>query len=308
MPTGHYRLARESIKSERFLSGDFRLNWGYALAFLSSGLRFMQTTNFLPGMNPFLQARWPDAHTRLIAYIGDALSETLPNDLAVIAEESIAIDEEAEPRIRARADVAVVEQPSPRVPESLPAQPNDSTAPVTLAEPETIRVSPTRRWLEIRDMNGHLVTVIELISPSNKTLAGSMQMAARHEQLIRSGVNVVEIDLIRGGYRTLPELIAAELRDSGEDTMYLVAVGRAGCPDERQVYYCPLRERLPAFAIPLRKNDALVALDLQPLIDRCYQTGRYWQLSQRSLPPPELSSDEQAWIDQHRVSAGLIDA
>ena len=52
----------------------------------------MQTTHFLPGMNPYLQARWPDAHTRLIAYIGDALGERLPSDLAVIAEESISID------------------------------------------------------------------------------------------------------------------------------------------------------------------------------------------------------------------------
>ena len=38
-------------------------------------------------MNPFLELRWPDAHTRLLAYIGDALSEELPADLAVRAEE-----------------------------------------------------------------------------------------------------------------------------------------------------------------------------------------------------------------------------
>ncbi len=43
----------------------------------------MQTTNFLPGMNPYLQARWPDAHTALIGYIRDALGERLPSDLSV---------------------------------------------------------------------------------------------------------------------------------------------------------------------------------------------------------------------------------
>ena len=266
----------------------------------------MQTTNFLPGMNPFLQARWPDAQTRLIAYIGDALSEQLPNDLAVVAEESISIDFDVQADVRMRADVAVFEQPSIRFPDSNPLHQDTST--VTLAEPETIRVSPTQRWLEIRDIDNHLVTLIELLSPSNKTLQASVSLAIRHEQLIRSGVNVVEIDLIRGGFRTLPDQLNAELKETPSKTMYLIVVGKAHCPDERQVYYCPLRKRLPAFAVPLRKTDAPVPLDLQPLIDRCYQTGRYWQLSQRPLPPPSLADDEQAWMDQHRAAAGLIDA
>ena len=266
--------------------------------------QFMQVTNFLPGMNPYLQVRWPDAHTRLIAYIGDALSEKLPNDLAVIAEESISIDFDAEPDLRMHADVAVVEQQRIRFPDSIPLLQDTST--LVLAEPETIRVSPTERWLEIRDIDNHLVTLIELLSPSNKTFHTSVSIAIRHEQLIRSGVNVVEIDLFRGGFRTLPDSLKAELRETPSQTMYLIVVGKAHRPDERKVYYCPLRERLPAFAVPLRKNDASVPLDLQPLIDRCYQTGRYWQLSQRPLPSPGLADDEKAWIDEHRATAGLI--
>lgn len=264
----------------------------------------MQTTNFLPGMNPFLQARWPDAQTRLIAYIGDALNERLPSDLAVIAEESISIDCDAEPDVQMRADVAVVEQASICFPASVATLHDTST--IALAEPETIRVSPTRRWLEIRDVDNHLVTVIELLSPSSKSPVASANLARRHEQLIRAGVNIVEIDLIRGGLRSLPELLSAELKDAAPQTMYLIIVGRAHCPDEGQVYYCPLRERLPAFAIPLRATDNPVPLDLQPLIDRCYQTGRYWQLSQRPLPPPGLAADEQVWVDQQRSAAGLI--
>lgn len=242
----------------------------------------MQITNFLPGMNPFLQARWPDAHTALIRYIREVLSERLPNDLAVVAEESISIDFDAEPEVRMRADVAVVEQRSFRFPDSIPFQ--QDTSRLALAEPETIRVSPAQRWLEIRDIDNHLVTLIELLSPSNKTLHASVSLAMRHEQLIRSGVNVVEIDLIRGGFRTLPDQLNAELRETPSQTMYLIVVGKAHHPDERQVYYCPLHERLPAFAVPLRKTDASVPLDLQPLIDRCYQTGRYWQLSQPPAP------------------------
>ena len=128
----------------------------------------------------------------------------------------------------------------------------------------------------------------------------------RHEQLICSGVNVVEIDLICGGLRTLPTLIAAELKDIRLRTTYLIVVGKANFPGERQVYYCPLRDPLPTFAIPLRKTDNIVPLDLQLLIDRCYQTGRYWQVSQGALSPIELQTDEQTWVDSHRAAAGLI--
>ena len=266
----------------------------------------MQTTNFLPGMNPYLQARWPDAHTALIGYIREVLSARLPVDLAVVAEESISIDFDDGSDLQMRTDIAVIERPSLRFPD--PVLMKQDTSTLTLAEPETVRVSPTQRWLEIRDVDNHLVTIIELLSPSNKTLHSSVSMSIRHDQLIRSGVNVVEIDLIRGGIRALPDMLTTELREPPSKTTYLIVVGKAGCVDERQVYYCPLRQRLPAFAIPLRSTDSPVPLDLQPLVDRCYQTGRYWQLSQRPLPPPALPADEQAWVDQHRIAAGLIDA
>ena len=87
----------------------------------------MQTTNFLPGMNPYLQARWPDAHTALIGYIREVLSERLPSDLAVIAEESISIDFDDGSDLRMRTDVAVIEQPSLRFPDVVPMQQDTST-------------------------------------------------------------------------------------------------------------------------------------------------------------------------------------
>lgn len=38
----------------------------------------MTKDNPFPGMNLFLQAFWPDVHTKLIAYIADAIAEQLP--------------------------------------------------------------------------------------------------------------------------------------------------------------------------------------------------------------------------------------
>src|SRR6202030_2161370 len=58
-------------------------------------------------------------------------------------------------------------------------------------------------FLEIRDRDGHqLVTVVELLSPSNKYASPDReQYLAKARQLQRSWVHFVEIDLLRGGPR-----------------------------------------------------------------------------------------------------------
>jgi hypothetical protein len=49
----------------------------------------------------------------------------------------------------------------------------------------------------------------------------------------------------------------------------------------------------------------MIPLALQPLIDKCYQTGRYWQAAHlRELHPP-LADDAAAWVEQLLKAAGL---
>ncbi len=59
----------------------------------------------------------------------------------------------------------------------------------------------------------------------------------------------------------------------------------------------PLRQPLPAVRIPLRPSDRDVLLHLQPLVDRCFETGRYWKLDHRRDPAPPLSEDDSRWLD-----------
>jgi hypothetical protein len=49
----------------------------------------MTTKNPFPGMNPFFEQQWRDAHTTLITYLRDALQERLPPDLSARAEEEV---------------------------------------------------------------------------------------------------------------------------------------------------------------------------------------------------------------------------
>jgi hypothetical protein len=84
-----------------------------------------------------------------------------------------------------------------------------------------------------------------------------------------------------------------------------VAATRASRPWHRELYYCSLRERLPAVRVPLRATDLDVPLDLQPLIDSIYRTGRYWQVSRREIPGPPLPADDAVWAEDRLRQVGL---
>jgi hypothetical protein len=79
---------------------------------------------------------------------------------------------------------------------------------------------------------------------------------------------------------------------------YRVSVVRPGSP-RAEVYRAPLREPLPGIRIPLRPQDPDAALDLQDLINRSYENGRYGRgIDYRRDPEPPLHGDDAAWADQ----------
>jgi hypothetical protein len=127
------------------------------------------TSNPFPGMNPYLQAHWSDVHTRLITAIGNALSKELPPDLSARAEEFIAVTGGEQDY---RPDDAIVERWRHGFPPVWTAEGSDPAA-LQVTEPLVVLVDPeTERWIEIRDMSGKLITVIEVLSPANKRHPG----------------------------------------------------------------------------------------------------------------------------------------
>ena len=160
----------------------------------------MNTTkeNPFPGMNPMLEGHWPDVHTVLIGYVRDALAEELPADLHARAEEEVHIATEGSLE-RFRADVAVAEMTKQQLPLVLPAVAH-SNGGTAVAEPEIIELDQLpRRWVEIRDKSGKLVTVIEVLSPSNKLEPGRSVYLQKQQDYLAAGVNLLEIDLLRIG-------------------------------------------------------------------------------------------------------------
>lgn len=258
--------------------------------------------NPFPGMNPYLERRWPDVHTSLIGYIKDAIATNLPDGLVARAEESIAVDALIEiPRYR--ADVHVEESWKQGVPPAWnPAAATESG--VVAAEPDIILVEPlTERWVQISTPDGLIVTLIEILSPTNKTGEGRDRYLKKQSDYLSSNANLVEIDLIRSGQRVIS--VPSFAFDRKGPDPYHVCVARPHEPGRRELYRIPLRQRLPAIRIPLRRTDADIVVDLQPLLDRCYEMGGYWQSDYSEDPEPPLAEEDRVWVDERLREAGL---
>jgi hypothetical protein len=112
----------------------------------------------------------------------------------------------------------------------------------------------------------------------------------------------VEIDLVRSGDWT--SLISRFEASLSPHTAYRACIRRADHIERIELYPIPLRNHLPTLPIPLRQDDPLVTLDLQDLLNRAYQTGRYGGLNYKRECDPPLSEEDAAWGDQLLKDAG----
>jgi len=176
-----------------------------------------------------------------------------------------------------------------------------------VAEPVLVEVGQqVIRHVEIVDSRAHIITAIELLSPSNKE-SGEACVAWKRKRFdyLRGGINLVEIDLLRGGCWTLPDRSLLKPVPPGHVWHY-ACVSRSPWAGEHEFYLLPLRQRLPAIRVPLRQPDPDAALDLQLLIDQCYDRGRYGSEIDYSRPPqPPLPGEEDAWAKEVLSAAHL---
>lgn len=242
-----------------------------------------------PGMNPYLEAPrlWPGFHNSFITYFREQLKPLLPKgyyaDVGTREELGITGLEEIERRIV--PDVAVKQRPRGSHGASRPH------ASAVMDIPEHIVIPDEEAevgYLEIRDVEGHrVVTVIELLSPSNK-LPGPDRDAFEEKQcqVLASDVNWIEIDLLRGGKRLgCHQRVRTHCQKRGYH--YAVVVSRAGKrrPLDFEVYGFTVRDPFPVIGIPLREPDPDVALDLTKVYQRTFESGPYEQILSYDAPP-----------------------
>lgn len=252
-----------------------------------------------PGMDPYLENHWGDVHTRLVLYACDELQPQLPNDLIARVEEYLAVEAGAEADSRRYyPDVKVSEERGNGTQtENVPK----TVSGIAVAEPVVIALDAepaTLHEIQILDRGNRVITAIEVLSPANKIgEAGREAYRRKQHDFVKAGVNLVEIDLIReGSYMHYPPEIRLPADCRGP---YRISTYRSSQPRRAEVYRVPLASPLPAVRIPLRAGDPDVILNLQSVLERSYENGRYGQsINYRIDPVPSLQGDDAVWADQ----------
>lgn len=139
---------------------------------------------------------------------------------------------------------------------------------------------------------GELITVIEILRPANKNVNRG-DYRKKRDAYLEENINLVEIDLLREGKPVYEFPI--ESPPNGKPVDYSIATRRRGVPGRREFYAIYLRDALPILSIPLREQDDDVTIDLQKLVNRVFESGRYWKTNYATDLYPPLRLDDAKW-------------
>lgn len=251
-----------------------------------------------PGMNPYLEDPfyWHGFHNSLIYCLHAALNSTLPEGYTANIEQRLSI---VPPERDIYPDVLVTR--SPLVPTRTKG---DGAAVLERGLPDLIisTLSPEIYdwYIEIRTIKKprQVVTIIELLSPSNKEPGseGRREYRLKQQDILRSDTNLMEIDLLRGGSHTVAVSFET-LREHGRAWDYLICLHRVLNRGSFECWLRQLSEPLPEVRVPLLGDTPDVLLDIQAAFDQAFAEGRYDDKLDYSDPlTPPLSAQDSAWV------------
>jgi hypothetical protein len=257
-----------------------------------------------PGMDPFLESpKWEGFHSRFVNELADRLVPLLRPRYEVEPEQRIYVEQVLEDPRFIRGDVTLLRDA---------AEAGSATAVVSRADTEilpSIYTTPLpseerETFLIIRELPTHqVVTIIEVLSPTNKRpgSVGRKEYLAKRLSAHRSKVNLVEIDLLRGGERS------PTMEPLKSNTDYCVFISRRGNRPIIDGYEWPLAHRLPTIPIPLAGQDPDVQLDLQQAFTSVYDRGGYdYSLDYSRQLRPALREVDVAWVGELLKSRATV--
>ncbi len=251
------------------------------------------------GMDPYLEdpAIFPDLHDRYIYWLSDFLNGLLPP-----------------PYFTAMASRVWIETSYRKTGPDIVLRPNDGrgteaggvalasapSKPVIVHVPHDVR---RETYVEIYVQPGgeRVVTNLEVLSLTNKTPGehGRDLYKKKQAEVLDGKVHLVEIDLLRGGKHTTAVPLDLARAQAGLFD-YHVCVHRFDNIEDFVVYPINLGARLPSIEIPLLPEDRPVTIDLQAVLDQCYDRGQYARRVRyrERQPIPPLTAAQQAWADE----------
>lgn len=241
-----------------------------------------------PGMDPYLEHPdlWPDVHHRLIVTLADTLAPALRPRYRVLVETRTYRVEPSDLAFIGRPDVATVR--TTREPATTyPAPALGLRRVVEVPVPDLVEEG----HLEVRDVvSGEVVTVLELLSPTNKRPGqGRRLYETKRLTILGTFTHLVEIDLIRA-YE--PMLVYGD----GYQSHYRILVSRSNRRPRADLWAFNVRDAIPAFKLPLRRDDEEPIVDLGRLLHELYDRAGYdLSVDYRLDPVPPLEGDDAAW-------------
>ncbi|MEO0755977.1 MAG: DUF4058 family protein [Cyanobacteria bacterium J06648_16] len=237
-------------------------------------------------MNPYLEhpSLWPEVHGGLIEEMLRTLNRSITPKYRAAMEQRVYQDA----LLIGIPDVTVSEQSQKRYVKT-------SQSMAVLSRPERVSIPIVEkikeRYLEVREVaTNRVITVVEILSPTNKREGEGRSQYLRKRQAVLGGQShFIEIDLLRNG-TPMPV-------KGGRQSSYQILVSRS---DERPIaerYPFNLREHIPIFSLPLLPEDDEPVVNLKDIIDRTCE-GHALDLSiAYSRPPvPPLNEADWQWI------------
>jgi hypothetical protein len=255
-----------------------------------------------PGMDPFIEARglWADFHDNLIVELQRSLNQRLPERYEALLGERTYIDlvdpveglrsqQVIKPDVRIDSDIG-------NFPAAAATHDQSATAASVIMHPE-LAVEERETSIEIHDAlaGGHVVTCIEVLSPSNKRPGspGWAEYERKRQLMFRGESSFVEIDLLRGGRRR-------PMREPWPASPYYLLVMWKEQAPQCRVWPGFAIQPLPPIPIPLAAPDPDLTFEIQPCIEQVLARSRY-ERRLRYFDPiqPPLTRDESALVPRH---------
>ena len=247
-----------------------------------------------PGMDPYLEQSGilNQIHTDLIVYIRGHLTRLLRPHYVVAIEQRTFAETSDQLVLIGKPDVLAM---LPSIPAPVAAATVMEAVPVLAEVRESYRVrlpmpeEVIQRYLEVRDqVSGEAITVIEILSPSNKRSHRREYLEKRME-ILGSETNLVEIDLLRAG-SPMP------MTGKTPTTHYRILVSRAWERPYAQALLFNIQQPIPDIPIPLRQGEEEPALPLNQLLHEIYDKGGYdLMIHYDRSPETPFDSATAAW-------------
>ena len=254
-----------------------------------------------PGMDPYLEgALWTAFHFTFGAELLRQLAPRLRPRYIALPVERLVLEEASDLQVTTASvypDLSV-----------LAARPlREAAADAAVVAPLQLATAMPRAVphvsIEVRDVaQRHLVTAIEILSPTNKRGDGRAEYLAKRRRLLLSSAHLIELDLLRQGERV-------PMQEPLPAAPFFVFVSRAERRPILDIWPIALQQPLPTVPVPLLAGDADILVDLQAAFTATYDLLGYDLLLDYGEPPqPPLTPELAAWAPMLLQERGARDA